>query len=348
MSWICKRCETENPDKLDVCEVCDAQAPRIINFSYDKILTGKPITVRWTTEYCDIVSIVYGGEQIEVTGKDSFDIENPEETDIAFLLSNADTTTRTQCFTMEFLEEPIIEFDADKSKLRRGKDPSVVLSWNIKNTLSSVLKYGDNSNPIEEKGEITIEQNDNTSYFIEVVALDEKTVFSKELTINVFDECEIEFSADKYYIFPTIPVTLSWNVKNANKVWLNKEEVEAVGTKVIEPTKASSVTIEAEDEFDVKEKRIDIGMLPIPQVKSLLVPTPDIVQNMSITIKQPRFNVDVKFPTIDIKWIKAEVSKVKSLKELGLFRELSSSQLPSSDFNILRIIKKVYNHLIKK
>lgn len=348
MSWICKRCETENPDKMDACEVCDAQAPRIIDFSYEKLLTGAPVTVRWIAEYCDSVSIVYGGEQIEVTGINSFDIENPKETDIAFLLSNADTTTRTQCFTMEFLEEPIIEFDADKSKLRRGKDPSVVLTWNIKNTLSSVLKYRDNSNPIGEQGEITIEQNDNTNYFIEVVSLDGKTVFSKELSINVFDECEIDFSADKYYIFPTIPVTLSWNVKNAKKVWLDNEEVDSVSTKVIEPLKAMSIVLSAEDEFGVKEKRIDIGMLPIPQVKSLLVPTPDIVQNMSITIKQPRFNVDVKFPTIDNKWIKAEVPKVKSLKELGLFRELSSSQLPSSDFHILRTIKKVYNHLIKK
>lgn len=347
MSWICKKCETENPDKLDVCEVCDAQAPRIIDFSYDKILTGESVTVRWIAEYCDIVSIVYGGEQIEVTGKDSFDIETPGETDIAFLLSNADTTTRTQCFTMEFLEEPIINFNADKPKLRRGKDSSVFLSWNIKNVSSSVLKYGDNSISIGENGEITIEQNDNTNYFIEVVALDGKTVFSKELAINVFDECEIDFTADKYYIFPTIPVTLTWIVKNAKKVWLDKEDVEATGTKVIEPEKAVTIVLSAEDEFGVKEKQIDIGMLPIPQVKALLVPTPNIVSNMSITIKLPKYNVDVKFPTIDIDWIKAEVPRVKSLTELGLNVELSPP-LPSSVFSFRRAIKRVYNHLIRK
>lgn len=345
MSWICKKCETENPDKLDVCEVCDAQAPRIIDFSYDKILTGESVTVRWIAEYCDIVSIVYGGEQIEVTGKDSFDIETPGETDIAFLLSNADTTTRTQCFTMEFLEEPIINFNADKPKLRRGKDSSVFLSWNIKNVSSSVLKYGDNSISIGENGEITIEQNDNTNYFIEVVALDGKTVFSKELAINVFDECEIDFTADKYYIFPTIPVTLTWIVKNAKKVWLDKEDVEATGTKIIEPEKAVTIVLSAEDEFGVKEKQIDIGMLPIPQVKALLVPTPNIVSNMSITIKQPRYNVDMKFPTIDIDWIKAEVPRVKSLTELGLNVELSP---PLPKVNLMSSIKRVFNHIIRR
>ena len=347
MSWICKRCETENPDKLDVCEVCDAKAPRIIDFSYDKIITGNPITIRWVAEFCDNIAVIYGGEQIDVTGMESFEIANPKELDIAFLVSNADTTTRTQCFTMEFLEEPIIDFDADKPKLRRSKDFSVILSWNIKNVLYSVLKYRDNSNPIGENGEITIEQSDNTNYIIEVVALDGKTVFSKELTINVFDECEIDFSADKYYIFPTIPVTLSWKVKKAKKVWLDKEEVEVIGFKVIEPQKAVSIVLSAEDEFGVKEKRIDIGMLPIPQIKSLLVPAPDIVQNMSITIKQPRFNVDVKFPTIDIDWIKAEVPEVKPLSESGLFQKISSP-LPSARFSLRRAIKRVYNHLTKK
>ena len=103
--------------------------------------------------------------------------------------------------------------------------------------------------------------------------------------------------------------------------------------------------LSAEDEFGVKEKRIDIGMLPIPQVKALLVPTPNIVSNMSITIKQPRYNVDVKFPTIDIEWIKAEVPRVKSLTELGLNVELSP---PLPKVNLVGSIKRVFNQIIRK
>lgn len=345
MSWICKRCETENPDKLDVCEVCDARAPRIIDLSYDKILTGNPITIRWVAEFCDNIAVIYGDEQIDVTGKESFEIANPKETDIAFLLSNADTTTRTQCFTMEFLDEPVIEFVADKLKLRRGKDTSVTLSWNIINALSSIIKTKDISNAIEVNGSTKLTLTETTQYIIEVVALDGETIFSKDLTIKVFDECEIDFTADKYYIFPTIPVTISWNVKNAKKVWLDKEEVEATGSMVIEPEKAVSVVLSAEDEFGVKEKRIDIGILPIPQVKSLLVPTPDIVQNMSITIKQPRYNVDVKFPTIKMNFISADIPKVSSLTNLDLNVELSP---PLPQHRFMNSIKKVFKHIVMK
>ena len=199
---------------------------------------------------------------------------------------------------------------------------------------------------VDTKGHKSTTLSEDATFEIEVTLSDGKT-FRKEVTIRVFDECEIDFSADKYYVFPTIPVTLSWNVKNAKKVWLDKEEVETAGSKVIEPDKAISVVLSAEDEFCIKEKQIDIGMLPIPQVKALLVPTPTIVSNMSITVKQPKYNTDVKFPTIDIDWIKADIPKVPSLTELGLNVELSPP-LPSSGFSLRREIKKVYNQLIRK
>lgn len=246
-----------------------------------------------------------------------------------------------------FLLEKRIQFSSSATKVVRDKQ-TIVVKWLV--PFDAIVTLSDKKSvqkwDVDTKGHKSITLSEDATFELEVKFNDGKS-FKKEIVIRVFDECEIDFTADKYYIFPTIPVTLSWNVKNAKKVWLDKEEVEAKGTKVIEPEKAVSVVLSAEDEFGVKEKRIDIGMLPIPQVKSLLVPTPDFVQNMSITIKQPRFNVDVKFPTIDIDWIKVEVPKVKSLTELGLNVELSPP-LPSSGFCLRRAIKRVYNQLIRK
>ena len=170
-------------------------------------------------------------------------------------------------------------------------------------------------------------------------------VIKKEISINVFDECEIEFTADKYYVFPTIPVKLSWKVKNAKKIWLDDEEIPSSGTKIIEPKKPKECVLLAEDEFGVKKKWINIEMLPIPQVKSILVPTPSTMSNISLSIQQPRYNVEVKFPQLDIGWVKAEVPKVKSLKDLGLIIELSP---PLPKFNLMSSIKKVFNQIIRK
>lgn len=346
MSWICKNCETENPDTLDVCEVCETHAPKIIDFQYDTVLSDKPIELRWKTEYCESVSIYYNGQTIDVSEKETFIIDTPDERDISFLLSNSETTTRTVNFTMDFIDRPSISFTSDKSKLKNRCRELTTLSWKIENAKKAYLIITDNKTEIPLVGKQEVCPDITTNYIVEVLALDDKSYFTEELQIGVFDECEINFSADKYYVFPTIPVVLSWNVTNAKKVWLDSDEVEPVGSKVIEPQKAVSVVLSAEDEFGVKEKRIDIGMLPIPQVKSILVPTPNIVSNMYLTVKQPRYNVDVKFPTIDLNWIKTDVPKVKSLTELGLNKTLELSQ-PITKFNLMSSIKKVFNHFIR-
>ena len=83
------------------------------------------------------------------------------------------------------------------------------------------------------------------NYIIEVLSLDGETIFSDELLIGVFDECAIKFKADKYYIYPSIPVILSWEVTNAKSIELNSEAIESKGSKVVEPEKAAIYIIKA-------------------------------------------------------------------------------------------------------
>lgn len=246
-----------------------------------------------------------------------------------------------------FLLEKKILFSSSATKAVRNKQ-TVVINWDIpfEAKISIREKSSGLTWDVDNKGEKAEILTQDTTYELSVKT-NEGKVFCKEITIMVFDECEIDFSADKQYIFPSVPVVLKWIVKNAKKVWLDGEEVEAVGAKVVKPTNAISVVLSAEDEFGKKEKRLDIGMLPMPIIKSLLVPTPNFVSNLSVTIQQPRFNVDVKFPTVDIDWIKLELPEVKPLSESGLFQKLSPP-LTDTRFSLRRAIKKVYNHIIKK
>ena len=246
-----------------------------------------------------------------------------------------------------FLLEKKILFSSSATKAVRNKQ-TVVINWDIpfEAKISITEKDSGLTWDVDNNGEKTKILTEDTTYELSVKTNDGK-VFYKEITIKVFDECEIDFSADKQHIFPSIPVTLKWKVKNAKKVWLDDEEVKTIGAKIIKPTNAVSVVLTAEDEFGKKEKRINIGMLPIPIIKSLLVPTPNFVSNLSVTIKQPRFNVDVRFPTVDIDWIKLELPEVKSPSESGLFQKLSPP-LPDTRFSLRRAIKRVYNHILRK
>lgn len=238
-----------------------------------------------------------------------------------------------------------VSFTASTTKAVRDTQ-SVELVWKVPFDAEITLSKGRETEvqQCENHGKFTTTLSESTTFELSIKTSDGQ-VIKRGITIAVFDECEIEFTADKYYVFPTIPIKISWKVKNAKKVWLDDEEIQPSGTRIIEPQKPTTCVLTAEDEFGKKEKQIEIGMLPIPQVKALLVPTPNIVNNMSVTIKQPRFNASVSFPKITIGMVKTEIPKVPSLKDIGLNIELSP---PLPRFSIKQTIRNIYNHITKK
>lgn len=340
MSWICKNCETENSDILEVCEVCETHAPRILDFTYDKVLSDKPIEIRWKTEFCEHISIYYNGETIDVSEKDNFCLEYKDSPYISFLLSNSETTTRTVNYTMDFIESPTIHFSSNKSKLKKGQKESAIISWNIENSERAYLIIDDKRSEIPLNGETEVFTDVTIKYIIEAIALDDATPFIKELLIEVFEECVITFSADKQFVFPSLPVKLTWNVANAKKVWLGSEEVEPSGSKIVEPTSDTVYILQANDEFGMKNQRLTIQTLPLKQMRLTITPPPNFVSRQILKIQQPRYIAEVKFPHIDIDWIKIEEPRATSFKDLGINVELSP---PLPKVSLIEKLIRVFN-----
>ena len=242
------------------------------------------------------------------------------------------------------LQENRIQLKSTATKAIRNTQ-QIEISWNVPFKAEiSITKVGKGDPEVcQNTGTIKTSLEETTSYEL-VVKTNNGQVFKKQIRIEVFDECEIEFCADKYFIFPKIPVALTWNVKNAKAVWFNDETVSNSGEKVVEPEKATEYVITAEDEFGKKEKKVNIQMLPIPQVKSLLVPAPNIASKLSLSVKWLRFNVGVQFPKINLGFIKTEPPNVPSLTDLGINIELMKSRRVS---NLDRIIKKLANFITK-
>ena len=238
-----------------------------------------------------------------------------------------------------------ISFTASTNKAVRNTQ-SIVLVWDVPFDAEIFLHTGNETDAQQCKkhGTFTTTLSENATFELSIKTSNGQLI-KKDVSIEVFDECEIEFTADKYYVFPTIPVKLSWKVKNAKKIWLDNEEIASSGTRIIEPKNTMVCVLSAEDEFGKKEKRIEIGMLPIPQVKALLVPAPNIVNNLSLTIKQPKYNAGITFPQISIGMINTEIPKVPSLKDLGLNVELTP---PFPRFSLKQIIQNIFNHITKK
>lgn len=246
----------------------------------------------------------------------------------------------------EHILEKKITFKSSATKSIRGKQ-SVRVFWQVPFEADVTLQQkGAAAFEKGIQGSINVVLDDDAEYILTIVTKDGVKI-KKKVNINVFDECVISFTANKNVVFPSLPVLLSWNVTNAKKVWLNTEEVETSGNKIVEPISDTVYILKSEDEFGMKNERITIQTFPIKQMKVLLASPPNFTIKQSFSVIQPKYNVNVKFPTIDIDWIKVEVPKVPSFTEEGLFRKLSPPLL-SSAYSIRKTIKSVFNHLINK
>lgn len=238
------------------------------------------------------------------------------------------------------LEEEIM-FTCSASKLARGKQKEVLLKWSAPKGANVSLQSCGADNGIVTCKEVDVKRvsiEDSISYRL-LVKSEDGIEIEKTLSINVYDESVIDFVADKYYSYPSIPVRLSWNVSHANKIFLNSEEVSNSGTKIVEPDKTTVYTIRAENKLGISEKSITIEMLPIPQVKALLIPVPNIERAVSINMRKPQFNIDVRLPVIDIGMVNTTIPFVPSLTDIGLKVELSP---PLERFSFKRIMRKIY------
>ena len=237
-------------------------------------------------------------------------------------------------------------FTASTTKAVRNTQ-SVELVWDVPFEAEVILRKGRGTDiqQCEKHGKFTTTLSESATFEL-LIKTSDGQVINKEIVIAVFDECEIEFTADKLYVFPQVPIKLSWNTKHAKHVWLGDEEVNARGSKKIKQDRETTYVLKVEDEFGIKEERICVQMLPIPQVRSLLVPTPQITNNLSVSVKQPRYNVNLCIPNVHVMGVELQLPQVPSLKDCGLMVDLSLPELKRP--GLLKEFKSLFSYYYNK
>ena len=221
----------------------------------------------------------------------------------------------------EALEKLNISFILSDTKIRRGKQ-SAELSWSVKNA-SEVLLF-ENNTEIQKcklKNKIIINPQETTIYKLQITAFEKKTVTIKELTLYVFDESIIDFKSDKEYVFPEIPITLTWDVKNAKEVELvGYGNVEENGAKnfIDGINQETTFELKVTDEFGVRSNKLTIKMLPVPQITSLLIPTPQIQSNINIQTNISLICANLNIPQTTTMDVSLEAPFQLSTEELDL------------------------------
>lgn len=318
--------------------------PAITEFSCidgEPTYKGETIRLKWAAK--NFTQLLLDGK--DVTQLTSYPFVVDEDCDVTLIASNGFKTVSKSIHIQAF-PAPKISLKTSARKLREGKDKNVTISWSVKNGENALLIWDSQNEQVPNQGNKELEITKTTKIQLEVLGADKKKKFKKELTVGVYNECAVNFSADKKFSIPGAGVVLSWDTKNARKVELEGAGVvPECGSRKYEPSEDTTYTLFVTDAFGRHEYKVKVRMLPLPFIKTLSIPTPEFSNTTKITIPKRRITIKSSIPQVEMKGVNIEIPKVPSLKDLGLDVKLI---VPSQKISIWKEVKSLFNYYFKQ
>lgn len=219
-----------------------------------------------------------------------------------------------------------VTFKASKNLIKKGS--SAVINWKIADCKDVSITEGDSILSSGKKsGSITVKPVETTEYVLHLSYCG-GAESNRTLTIEVQPEAEGTFICDKQFVFPGVPFVLEWSVKNAIKVELNGQAVNHTDKKYFKDgiDKETVFELEITDHFGSRTLKTIVKMLPIPLIKSILLPTPNINLMVNIQVMQPlsvnwsRFDSE-SLNKVSQEYLVVEPEEIDILKPLPVFVE---------------------------
>ena len=180
---------------------------------------------------------------------------------------------------------PIFNLTSDKLYVKKGQENIVEIHCEVYNVKSAILFVG--SEQVELHKSVfnrKFNLSGTTNIYIEAVGLDnERRFYSKSLIIEGRYEAQInKFTTDKKYSIPDVPFLISWDVVYADKIYIQKDN--EVISQHLSPRGQNYYVIKnkvilklcAEDVFGVKSHTLELDLLPLPSIKYISIPLPEV------------------------------------------------------------------------
>lgn len=288
--------DINNLEPFDVLMAQHYRVPKILYFKPErsqKVVVGTETRLVWAAE--NVSELYLNDKPLEVYQKGHLERFSQLGTKHFELVAVNGLTQVKATLDFEVVDGAIVSFSANTYKLRRGQGEQATLQWNIENAQSALITFENTEKVIPKQGILVVSPEDTTTYRIVATAKDGLKTTTEELTILVTNACKVRFEADKVYSLPSIPIKLTWDVKHALEVKLDGLVVGHNGKKITEVEKETIFTLTVVDEFGLSDYPLTIRMLPLPFVRSMLVPTPNISKHINIInqVPRPSFNISL-------------------------------------------------------
>ena len=323
----------------------DIQAPPIIRYCRFQesvpFYQGDRVTLTWQIDGANHVFIneeEQNGNSIEVT------LDSVGTKQFKVRATNSDGTAE-RVITLEVLPCPKFDIHPSATVLHKGRNENVVFRWNIENARNIKLISGRETTEIQESGEATFSPAEDTQFTFEAKGLEGNRVFRHIIPIIIREAARIDFKASRQFSYPNLPITLSWNVDNASSV-----EIEAFGEQPnqgcldVSPGVDTTYGIRVHDAFGEQRRTITVRMLPLPVIKQLLVPIPQINERFDFSYVPPQFKAKISVPTFNFSFVKLSLPNVPSFKDYLFVKPLQSK----TKIRIKNPFKFLYHYFFKK
>lgn len=241
---------------------------------------------------------------------------------------------------IKIVEKPDISIKLSPHKLKKNKTgEKSILRWDIRHaTQIKLFANKREEGDIKNKGEKVIAPTETTVYSFNVTGLDGKTVFEKQITLYVLSESTILFKADKLFTFPNVPVLLTWKTEHAKTVELVEYgNVSKCGKQIVEIDKDTTFELKVMDNFGIQTKRISIKILPLPVIKSIMVPTPQLSKKVTISNQMPSMQTSIPMLQQIAPPIDASKLAMPSFEGLKINMKEMPSFIPTPQFHLLQL-----------
>ena len=320
--------------------------PKIICFKVGEadgiVFKGLKTIVKWDVE--NVEKQYVNGVEVPIW-KCEYAIECDSDSVVELKLING-LHIISKVISIKVVEPPIIQFATDKMLLKNenGLIEPASLSWSVSNAKYVEVKAPDEIvSTASVMTAMTIAPQSDTEYVLAATGLDSVTIFKQTIKIRVCKPAEIEFSADKEFSFPSIPVTLQWKVNNYKSVRLNGEEVTACGKRVVTLDENQHYALCVDDEFGSTTKEIEIRMLPLPFVKEMVVSMPMIDEKAPIVYVTPQFSPIASIPKVEFDFVKFSTKPIPDPKETGVFVSLMNTPREGLMHIVSKFVKRIFN-----
>lgn len=273
----CPKCGRENPIAANFCRHCGykfSEASKqgnliqpIINDLVVMTATytiGSFVDIMWDVANATYISL----NGVNVTNHDSYEYEVKGDEDLVLVASN-DYMQIQRVVKLSPIPLPkIVKFVPSRRKIREGE--KIDLHIDYKNSKRAFLLSNLSEKiDVSTRKVINVTPKSGEIYTLICYSIDPKVSVTKDLDLTVVNDIYFEdFSSDKSRTMESVPITLSWKVRNAQNLILYPDGIDVTGRTSIElrPSRTTTYRLEATNGLNIKSEMLSISVTPIPKL----------------------------------------------------------------------------------